>query len=124
MKHYSLDLRQKVIEFVHSGNTQKLASEMFNLSKMTVNAWCLRYKNEGHCSARKNLGAKPRVEKESFVKYVTENCNLTSEEIANKFGISASGARYWLKQFGFSYKKKPLLTWKQTKKSETNTKKS
>ena len=123
MSQYSLDLRQKVIKFVHSGNTQRAAAKVFNLSKTTVNAWCLRYKSEGHCCARKHLGAPPRIEKESFIKHITENPNATSEDIAREFGISASGARYWLRRVGFSYKKKPLPTWKQIKKSEINTKK-
>lgn len=124
MSQYSLDLRQKVIKFVHAGNTQRSASKVFNLSKGTVNAWCLRYKSEGHCCARKHLGAAPSIEKESFIKYITENPNARSEDIGKEFGISASGARYWLRRVGFSYKKKPSPTWKQSKKSEINIKKS
>jgi transposase len=123
MSQYSLDLRQKVIKYVQAGNTQRAASTVFNLSKTTVNAWCKRYKSEGHCCARKHLGAAPRIEKDSFIKHITENPNATSEEIGREFGISASGARYWLRRIGFSYKKKPLPTWKQIKKSEINTKK-
>ena len=123
MSQYSIDLRQKVIKFVHAGNTQRAASEVFNLSKTTVNAWWLRYKSEGHCCARKHLGAAPRIEKEGFIKHITENPNATSEDIAREFGISASGARYWLSRVGFTYKKKPLPMWKQVKKSAMRTKK-
>jgi transposase len=123
MSQYSLDLRRKVIRFVHEGNTQIAASREFNLSKMTVNAWCQRYKKEGHCYARKHLGASPRIEREGFIKYVTENPNATSEDIGKRFGISASGARYWLKEIGFTYKKKPLPIWKQVKKNEISAEK-
>ena len=124
MSQYSLDLRQKVIKFVYAGNTQRSASKVFNLSKTTVNAWCLRYKSEGHCCARKHLGAAPKIEKESFIQHVTENPNATSEDIARALGISASGARYWLKRVGFSYIKKPSPMWKQVKKNAIHTKKS
>lgn len=120
MSQYSLDLRKKVIRFVHSGNSQIQASKVFNLSKTTVNQWCLRYKNEGHCESRKHLGAKARIDKESFERYIQENPNATSEVIGKAFGMSASGARYWLRAIGFSYKKKPLPTWKLTKQSEKN----
>ena len=123
MSQYSLDLRQKVIRFVNEGNTQRSASRVFNLSKTTVNTWCLRYKKEGHCCARKHLGSSPRIKKESFIKYLTENPNATSEDIGKIFVISASGARYWLKAIGFSYKKKPLPMWKQIRKNEISTKK-
>jgi transposase len=122
MSQYSLDLREKVIKFIHAGNTQRAASAVFNLSKTTVNTWCLRYKSEGHFCARKHLGAAPRIDKESFIKHITENPNATSEAIAGKFGISASGARYWLRRVGFSYKKKPSPMWKQVKKNESHTK--
>lgn len=120
MSQYSLDLRQKVIKFIQSGNSQRYASKIFNISKTTINKWCLRYKNEGHYESRKRLGAKPKINKESFAQYINNNPNATSDVIGKIFGISASGARYWLKVIGFSYKKKPLPTWKPIKKSEKN----
>jgi transposase len=66
MSQYSLDLRRKVVRFIHEANTQIAASRVFNVSKMTVNAWYQRYKKEGHCCARKHLGASPRIERESL----------------------------------------------------------
>jgi transposase len=119
---YSIDLRKKVIEFLEIGNTQREASKVFNISKTTVNTWCLRNKNEGHYLPRKRLGAKPSIEHESFVNYVNNHPDSRLEDIARNFGISASGARYWLKKVGFSYKKKTFPTWKQMKKGEINTK--
>jgi transposase len=120
---YSVDLREKVINFIKAGNSQREATRIFEINKMTINRWYLRYKKEGHCQARIRLGAKPTVDKESFIQYVTNHPDARSEDIARKFDISASGARYWLKQVGFSYKKKPTPTWKQVKKNEINTKK-
>lgn len=117
---YSIDLREKVINCLEDGNTQRETSKIFNLSKTTINTWYLRYKNEGHYLPRKRLGAKPRIIKEDFSNYVSDNPNATSEDIGKAFGISSSGARYWLRAIGFSYKKKPSRMWKQTKKSEIN----
>ena len=120
MSEYSLDLRQKVIEFIDSGNSQRHASKIFKISKTTINRWCLRYKNEGHYKSRKRLGSKAKIDKESFALYIQNNPNATSDSIGKAFGMSASGARYWLRAIGFSYKKKPLPTWKLIKKSEKN----
>ncbi len=61
MQAYSIDLRQKVIECVKQGNTQKSAAKILGLNKATVNRWCLRHKQEGHIRARKNLGKKARL---------------------------------------------------------------
>ena len=54
MRQYSLDLRQKVINFVYAGNTQRSISKVFNLSKTTVHAWCLRCKSKG-LAVRKSI---------------------------------------------------------------------
>lgn len=107
---YSTDLRGKVILFLEQGHSKKEASVVFKLNPKTVATWYSRYKNEGHYLPRKRLGAKSSIEKNNFSLYVNNNPNATSEEIGKAFGISASGARYWLKQLGYSYKKKPSHT--------------
>jgi len=120
---YSLDLREKVISFLKNGNSNKQTSIVFKLNQKTVANWYYRYKNEGHYLPRKRLGAKPRIKKNDFVSYVNNNPNATSEDIGKAFNVSASGARYWLRKLGYSYKKKPLHTWKLPRKSVQNTKK-
>jgi transposase len=122
MQAYSIDLRRKVIEFITRGNTQKLATQTFNLNKATVNRWWLRHKKEGHIRPRKNLGKKPKVTKEEFEIYITQNPNFTTAEMGRYFNISSPGAFYWLRKFGFSYKKKPSHIWKLIKTSEISTK--
>lgn len=49
---YSLDLREKVINYISKGHSQKEASDVFGLHRNTVNRWCIRYKQEGNCAAR------------------------------------------------------------------------
>lgn len=105
MQAYSIDLRQKVIEFVKQGNTQKSAAKIFNLNKATVNRRCLRHKNEGHIRPRKNLGKKASVSKVEFEGYVRANPNFTTADMGKYFNISSPGALYYLRKFGFSYKK-------------------
>ena len=122
MQAYSIDLRQKVIEFITQGNTQKLATQVFNLNKATVNRWWLRHKKEGHIRPRKNLGKTPKVTMDAFEIYIAQNLNFTTADMGKYFNISSAGAFYWLRKFGFSYKKKPSFTWKQTKKNELHTK--
>ena len=103
---YSLDLREKVIKYIKDGGSQISASKIFSLNKNTVNNWWLRYCSEGNVNPRSRPGAKPSVASEEFIKYVNDNPNLDAEDIGAHFGISASGARYWLKKVNFSYKKK------------------
>lgn len=102
---YSMDLREKVIKFIEAGNSQRQASIVFEINKMTINKWYLRYQREGHCQPKVRLGAKPSIEKEEFIQHVTSHPNDRAEDIARQFNLSASGARYWLKRLDFSYKK-------------------
>lgn len=115
---YSIDLREKVISFLKAGNSQKEAARVFELSPVTVNKWHVRYKNEGHCNPRKRIGASPGINTDEFILYVKDNPNAKASEIGSKFGMSASGARYWLGLLKFSYKKKPSPMWRQISRKE------
>jgi transposase len=117
---YSLDLRERVIKFIISGNTQVEASKVFALNLSTVNRWYLRHRKEGHCSPRKRLGAKSKIDKENLISYITKNPNATLQEVSVKYGLSLWGIYYWLKKLGFSYKKKPSPMWKLAQESEKN----
>lgn len=117
---YSLDLREKVIKFLEEGNSQRLASKVFKISKTTVNSWQLRYKRGGSYAFKKRVGSKPSIQIKDFVNYVEDHPNASSLDIGKEFNISASGARYWLRRLGFRYKKKTLPTWKRILKGVSN----
>jgi transposase len=117
---YGIDLRKKVITFLKSGNSQRSAAKVFSISKTTVNNWYKMYQKEGHCTPKKRLGAKPKIDTTQFVDYITKNPNATTFEIGKVFDMTYGGAHYWLRKLGFNYKKKPLPTWKLAQQSERN----
>lgn len=117
---YSLDLREKVIKFIVSGNSQTEAAKVFTLNLSTVNRWYLRHRKEGNCNPRKRLGAKSKIDKESLKAYINKNPNATLREISGEYGVSLWGIYYWLKKLGFTYKKKPSPMWKLVKKNAPN----
>jgi transposase len=118
---YSLDLRERVIKFIKSGNTQVLAASVFALNLSRVNKWYLRYQREGNCLPRKRLGAKSKLDQEALVNYISSNPDTKLKDLSKKFGLSIWGIYYWLCKLGFSYKKKPLPMWKQARKSDQST---
>ena len=120
---YSHDLRQKVITYLLSGKSQKSATQVFALNYSTVNRWWLRYKKEGHFSPRKRMGKAPRLTESDVKNYVDTHPNFISEEMGAHFNMTGAGALYYLKKFGYSFKKKPSPTWKRRQKSEKPTKK-
>ena len=117
---YSLDLRNKIIKYLQSGNSQLSASQTFDLNPSTISRWWLRYKREGNCLARIRLGREPRVDLSKIKAYIEMNPNFKSSDMGAHFGMTGGGALYWLKKLGFSYKKKTFPTWRQMKKNETN----
>ena len=120
---YSKDLRNKVMEHVKKGNSCLDASIKFEISASTVRNWYRRYKIEGHYLAKKVGGKKGRLTAEEVASYVENNPNFILSEMGAHFNMSAPGALYWLRKLGYSYKKKPSLMWKPTKKSEKHIKK-
>ena len=117
---YNKDLREKVIKYLESGNSQSTATVLFKLNPSTISRWWLRYKREGHYEARVRIGKKPRVNEKELQKYMELNPSFKASDMGKYFGMSGAGAIYWLKKLGYSYKKKPLPTWKQKKKDDQN----
>lgn len=120
---YSYDLRKKVINYLSKGKSQKEASEVFGLHINTVHRWNVRCRDEGNYASRKRLGQKSKLDYKKIELFVLDNSDVKLSDIAAEFGISNGYASLILKRLGFSYKKKRLPIWKQTKESEKNIKK-
>ncbi len=106
---YSLDLREKVINYIKNGNSQKSATEVFNLHRNTVNRWIMRYKKEGHYNERQRPGFKSKINKSEVESFVQNNPDVKLTEVGKKFGVSSGHAGRILKQLGFTYKKNLFL---------------
>jgi transposase len=120
IKAYSIDLREKVIQFIQSGKTQIEAAKTFNIHKSTINHWLSRLRKEGSLKARANLGSKPKINIDELIRCITNNPNLRLIDLKKIFEISIVSLHKWLKKLGFVYKKKPLPTWKQMKIKDKN----
>lgn len=120
---YSLDLKERVIAYIKSGNNQKTASKIFKVSTSSVNRWWLSYKKENKIVSKPRLGSKGKINPQELKSYVEANANKTLSEISKQFKVSACAIHKRLKKLGYSYKKKPSPMWKLAKKSEKSTKK-
>ncbi len=117
---YSEDLRKKVINYIEKGSSQRAAAKIFDIHKNTISRWNVRNRKEGTILARARLGFKSKVDKQKLEEFVKSNPNVKLRDIGKEFGITGSQAGRILKKLGFSYKRKPLATWKQVKKEEQN----
>lgn len=102
---YSIDLREKVIDYISKGNSQRSASKVFGIHKNTINRWWIRYKSEGVFAAKIRLGMKSRVDKEALEEFVKNNPNTILSAAGIKFGVTAWQVGRILKKLGFTFKK-------------------
>jgi transposase len=122
-KSYSNDLRKKVIECVQEGSTYKEVSQRFKVSLAAVGKWYQRYKKAGDWEQRSRGGTAKKINIEKLREYAESNPDMKLKEAGKELRVSVFTISYWLRQLGFSYKKKPLRMWKQAKKNELDTKK-
>jgi len=98
---YSLDLRERVVRCVESGETVRAVAALYGVSVSCVVKWSLRYRASGSAAPGKMGGHRqPLLEKErSFVlARIEENPDITlrglQAELAER-GIAASYGAVW-----------------------------
>ncbi|SPM45705.1 IS630 family transposase [Orientia tsutsugamushi] len=114
-KSYSQDFLEEVIKCVNQGKSCNAASVKFDIAANTVRNWYKRYKSEGHYKERDRLGKKGKIYKIEFEKYISLNQDLTLAQAGKHFGISIRVESYYMKKFGYSYKKNVYLHGSKTR---------
>ena len=112
-KPYSYDLRQKAIKAIElDGLPKSEASQLFNISRNTINLWFQRRAETGDLQAKPSAKA-GQGEKisdwQEFREFVKEHGDKTQAEMAELWGnISKRTISRALKKIGFTRKKKRM----------------
>jgi len=101
---YSLDLRERVIEFVENGEGVSKASKIYEVSRATIYRWLGRESLEPTVVKRRQR----KLDWEALRKDVEENPETKLKDRAQKFGVRASAIWYALKKMDITRKKKEL----------------
>lgn len=118
-KPYSYDLRRKVIEAIElDGLLKSEASQLFNISRNTIDLWLKRRQETGDFKALPNqpTGSNHRItDWESFREFARVHGDKTQEEMAQLWDgeISARTISRALKKIGFTVKKNFWLSRKK-----------
>ncbi len=86
---YSYDLRQKAIEAVKRGERKVKVSEMFNISRNTLDLWLKREEQTGNCEAITNYqqGGRPKIiDWNRFRAFVEQHGGKTQAQMAQLWG--------------------------------------
>ena len=109
---YSEDLRQKVIAAVDRGERKTDVSQMFKISRNTLNLWLARQAETGSCRS-KVMVAKPKRkirDWERFREFVKQHGGKTQIEIAKLWGegVTQQNISDAMKKIGVSRKKRVM----------------
>lgn len=113
---YSLDLRERVVASVASGQTCRAVAELFNVSVASVVKWSQRARSTGSAAARKMGGRRPFLlegERDWLLVRLAEKPDLTLHALLAELrerGIVVACDTLWrfLRREGISFKKNRL----------------
>lgn len=104
---YSLDLRQRVVDYVEQGATKAAASRHFKVSRWCVDDWC----------QRDDLAPKPspprrqrKLDWTALKQHTQDYPDALLRERAAHFGVTIHAIEYALKQMKISRKKNASLS--------------
>lgn len=104
---YSTDLRKRVLAFIHTGGKKSQASRRFSVDRSTIYRWL----GASDPLATKKPGPKQMrcLDEAALKKHVVDFPDLTHDERAVHFGVSASSIGYGLRKLGITRKKNNRL---------------
>lgn len=107
---YSYDLRAKVLQAIDEGMSKTKASQVFRLSRNTINLWMKRREETGDYKAKVGYqkGYKPKIQDlEQFKEFAQSNARKTQTEMAQAWSgdISRRTIGKGLSKIGFTRKK-------------------
>ena len=103
---YSVDLRERVVNFVNAGHTQEEASLIFDVGTTTIKRWKSQLSRTGSLEKKPLNRVATVFESEKLNAYIEKNPDALLKDIAEHFDGSISGAFYALKREKITYKKK------------------
>ena len=108
---YSEDLRQKAIAAVKRGERKKDVTQMFKISRNTLDLWLKREKQTGECRAITNYqqGCRHKItDWQRFGEFVRQHGGKTQAQIAKLWGnnVTQQNISDAMQKLGVSRKKK------------------
>jgi transposase len=104
MKAYALDLRERVVKFIHNGGSKMEAARRFDLGRRTVYRY-LAAARQGTLAPKKSWGHWRKLDPQKLHAHVQKYSDATLKELQRVFGVSHHAVWVRLRQLGFTLKK-------------------
>lgn len=120
---YSIDLRQRALNYIANGGTRSETSKIFGVTIPTLANWLSRQKQQD--LAPKMKGSKPsKIDNEKLKKYIELHPDSYLREIAVEFNTTLQAIFYACKRLNITLKKRLRTTKKEMRRSERHLKKN
>ena len=98
---YSIDLRERVVDFVQAGGSKSEACRRFSVCRQTVYNWLLR----DDLSPKPHGRRQRKLDWDALRQHVEQYPDLLLRERASHFGVHISSIAYALRQMRVTHKK-------------------
>lgn len=120
---YSIDLRQRALNYIANGGSRLEASKIFGVTIPTLANWLSRQKQQD--LAPKMNGSKPsKIDNDKLKKYIELHPDSYLREIAAEFNTTLQAVFYACKRLNITLKKRPRATKKGMRKNERHFKRN
>lgn len=103
---YSLETRQKAIDYWERCNDIEQVIEAYGVSRSTLFSWRQRQQQTGTLVSPPVVRKPRKIDRDKLKAYVEQNPDAYLSEIAEQFNCTAPAIFYALKAIGMTYKKR------------------
>ncbi len=117
-KSYSIDLRERVLQYLEKNTNRKAASLLFQVGIATIYRWISRKKEKGNVEPLRRPYAYKKIDDQKLIAYIEKNPDHFLSEINKHFNLTPQAIFYALKRLKITRKKSSRCIGKETKKKE------
>lgn len=114
---YSLDLREKALEYLDKVEDRQKVIEVFNISLRTLERW-IRRKRENCLPPKQRKSSPSKINDQELQLFIQEHPDAYLREVAKPFGTTLQAAFYACKRLKISLKKRPHTTKREMRKKD------
>ena len=114
---YSLDLRERALQYVEKNRDKKAASYIFQVGVTTIYRWVALKREKGDVLPLRRKYAYKKIDDQKLIAYVQAHPDHFLSEIGKHFGLTLQAIFYALQRLNITRKKRPRSTKKEIKKN-------
>jgi putative transposase len=112
---YSVETRERVIQFIKEGGTKTEAARLFKLSRQTIHNWTQKLESRGTLEDPPPRRPWKKIDPHKLKAIIKEKPDSTQNELAQHFNVHPTAITYALSRLKITRKKRPHSIAKEMK---------